>query len=504
MNLKKKVALVILDGYGIGKKDSTDAIYLANPSCINQLMKDYTTIFLHASGKHVGLADNQFGNSETGHLLIGSGRLLTSPNQLINESIQNNELITKLKSINSNRIHLVGMYSKGLVHSNYEHINYLINQLAKDINKTIIVHLIVDGRDSYQYDFINYIDQLEVLINQHDNVYLKSISGRYYAMDRDQRWDRTQLAFNEMFTLENNLVNKQLKDIFNEFKEQEISDEFIKPFSLLSNDQYALKPNDCVLLVNYRADRIMQLTHLIKNQQNYQYINPFNIDQIELTTITQIPKVNSNVLVNKKEIKNSLGDVLRANNIKQARVAETEKYAHVSFFFDGGNYVYYPSKKQFLVPSAKVATYDLKPSMSANLITQTIIDHYDQFDVFVVNYANADMVGHTGNLKATIQSVKSLDDEIKKLYDYFKENNGVLFITADHGNADLMLDDQNQPLTTHSLNQVPFIITDKSVRFKEIINGSIANVAPTLLDYLGLLKPVEMTEDSLIEVCFHK
>lgn len=187
MNKKQKIALVILDGYGIGKEDSSNAIYLANPVFINSLIKEYPSTFLHASSEFVGLAHNQFGNSETGHLLIGSGRLLTSPNQLINEAIESNNLETKLETIKNDRIHLVGMYSKGLVHSNYEHLNYLINRLAKNKNKTIILHLITDGRDSDQHDFVNYIDQLEILTNQYDNVYLKSISGRYYAMDRDQR-----------------------------------------------------------------------------------------------------------------------------------------------------------------------------------------------------------------------------------------------------------------------------------------------------------------------------
>lgn len=302
-----------------------------------------------------------------------------------------------------------------------------------------------------------------------------------------------------MFTSENNLVNKPLKNIFVDFKKETISDEFIKPFSLLTGLEYTLKDNDCVILANYRADRIIQLAHLINDQQIYQYKNLFGVKNINLVSIAEIPKIKTKILVNKKDINNTLGDILKLNNIKQARVAETEKFAHVSFFFDGGNYTFYPSKTQFLIPSAKVATYDLKPEMSANLITQTVIDHYHQFDVFIINYANADMVGHTGNLEATIKSVKYLDNEIKKLYDYFKKNNGVLFITADHGNADLMVSDQNHPLTTHSLNQVPFIITDKNVKFKRFDNASLANVAPTVLDYLCLQQPNQMTEDSLIE-----
>lgn len=491
--LSKKIALVILDGYGIGENNYKNAIHNADTQNINYLIKNYPSLQIAASEEEVGLGKNQFGNSEIGHLSIGSGRVILNNNAIINDLIKNdNYKNEKLDNIKSRRVHLIGLYSSGLVHSNFEHIEWLTKQLLKQ-DKQVILHLITDGRDTNMFEFKNFISRVELLL-QNENVILGSVGGRYFAMDRDQRWERVQKAFDSMFVLNKN-TKLTLQEIFKESFENDLSDEYIEPVSF---EFTPLKQFDTVIIANYRSDRILQLGNLIQNANAYEYNNPHYVENVNLVTLFKFPKLNSDYLFEKQNLNNTLGDVLRKNQISQARIAETEKYPHVSFFFDGGIEKKYSSKKQYLIPSPKVATYDLKPQMSASLITQSVIDHYNDHDFFVINYANSDMVGHTGDMKATVLAVKTLDEQIKILYDHFKNNNGVIFLTSDHGNADIMLDEHDQKVTSHTINKVLFVITDKDVALDNETNYNITNIAPTILEYLNLEKPIEMTSKSML------
>ncbi|WP_031488909.1 2,3-bisphosphoglycerate-independent phosphoglycerate mutase [Ureaplasma canigenitalium] len=491
---RKKIGLVILDGYGIGEANEHNAIY-QNDHFIKELLSKYPHNTIHASGRYMGLHDNQFGNSEIGHLTIGAGTIILNDEKQINSFIDDqNYRNPLLDTIKNDYVHIVGLYSTGKVHASHDHIKWLISQLYKR-NKKTILHILTDGRDSYKHEFHKFIDEITNFCSKH-NAVIKSLGGRYFGMDRDQRWERTSQAFNVMFFNENT-TNKTLEEIFNEAHSKNISDEFIEPVSFPTEFDFALKENDTVIIANYRADRMMQMCHLLKHSDYFQYRHNKYIENINLFTMVEFPGINSSSLFKKQIINETLGDVLKQNNLRQARIAETEKYAHVSYFFDGGIDKKYPSKTQILVPSKKIKTYDLDPTMSASLITKVAIDFYHQYDVFIINYANADMVGHTGNLEKTKESIKHLDSEIKKLYDYFSNNNGILFITADHGNADCMVDEYKQVITSHTNSKVLFVITDNKVKLKDNVNYSLANVAPTILDYLGIDQPLLMKESML-------
>ncbi|MEJ3586855.1 2,3-bisphosphoglycerate-independent phosphoglycerate mutase [Ureaplasma urealyticum] len=498
MSLNKKLALIIIDGLGIGKKDDTNAVYLANPKTLNYLIKNYPTLEISAAQQPIGLLENQAGNSEIGHLTIGAGRIILNDNANINSYTKrlNYESLV-LNDINNEIVHIVGMYSNGLVHSNYEHIHWIIKELVKN-NNQVVLHLISDGRDDYPYGFAQFIEQINALKTQY-NVIIKSLSGRYFAMDRDQRWERTQKAFNTMFIKQDKICEQSLLEVAQSIANHYESDEFVEPIVFNNDEKYNLKPYQKVILTNYRSDRMRQLAHLLKPNRKFNYHNPFLIKDIHLITLVPFPDVDAITLFEKQNLNNTLGDVLNDHHIKQARVAETEKYGHISFFFDGGINKHYASKTQYLIPSQKVATYDLCPQMSASLITKTIIDHYFDHDVFIVNYANPDMVGHSGNMKRTIQAILSVDSEIQKLYDFFKKNNGVLMITGDHGNAETMIDANGQIITSHSINDVWFIITDNNIVFDQTQKFSLANIAPTILEYLNIKKPIEIAASSMIK-----
>ena len=302
-----------------------------------------------------------------------------------------------------------------------------------------------------------------------------------------------------MFVKQDKICEKTFLEVAQSIANSYKSDEFVQPVVFNDDEKYNLKPHQKVILANYRSDRMRQLAHLLKPNKKFHYDNPFLVQDINLITLVPFPDVDAIALFEKQNLNNTLGDVFNKHQIKEARIAETEKYAHISFFFDGGVNKYYSTKTQYLIPSQKVATYDLCPQMSAHLITKTIIDHYFDHYVFIVNYANPDMVGHSGNMQQTIEAILSVDHEVRKLYDFFEKNNGVLMITGDHGNAEMMLDDQKQVITSHSVNDVWFIITDNKVILNSTQKFSLANIAPTILEYLNIAQPIQMTATSMIK-----
>ena len=490
----RKVLLAILDGYGYSSTHHGNAIYLAKTPNLDYLMKIYSHELINASSEYVGLPQNQMGNSEVGHLNIGAGRIVYTGLALIDNAIKthqfekNKAFLDAFKHVktNNSKLHIMGLVSHGGVHSSYLHITELIKLAAKD------------GRDVDPYSFVKDLEDFSKVCNQ-ANAKIATISGRYYAMDRDKRWDRVELAYNNIigkgtnkFT---NLVNYVNKSYANN-----ISDEFIVP-AINANykaNEIALSDNDAVIFANFRPDRARQMTHLICRSSYYDFTPTVQLKNIYMVTMSKYEGMNPNAIAFLPvELKNILGEVIEYNNLSQLRIAETEKYAHVTFFFDGGKEITFKNEKKILIPSPKVATYDLKPEMSANEIANSLIPTIGKYDLTVLNFANCDMVGHTGNLEAAIKAVEIVDTMIGKIYEKCKNEDVTMFIIGDHGNAECMLDENNNPVTKHTTNPVWFMLTDSN--FRVLKGGKLANIAPSILKYMGLPIPPEMDEKPIIK-----
>ena len=493
----KPLLLCILDGVGIRKETHGNALNKANTPNLDKLFNEYPHTTLEASGPFVGLPDGQMGNSEVGHINIGTGRVPKQSIDIINDALKNNEiknnkeykeLIEHVKKYDSN-LHICGLLSNGGIHSHINHLLGLIEILKDEKINHIYYHVFTDGRDTTPHEALNFIKILQEKIKETKVGEISTISGRYYAMDRDNRWDRIKKTYDEM-TEETQNFDIEIK--INESYRKGITDEFIEPFSV---SQCKIKENDGILVFNFRPDRLRELFTALSNPNFKDFERKF-IPNLKL--VTMMP-VDSNVictnLFSHPKITNYLGKVLEKNNLKQLRIAETEKYAHVTYFFDGENKEKLNGCDQVLIPSPKVATYDLKPEMSAIEITETLLQKIENYDVIILNFANGDMVGHTGNFEATVKALETIDKCIGKIYQKISEINGTLIITADHGNCDYMLDDQNNIITSHSINPVPFLITNKNIKLK---NGKLADIAPTMLTLLDINIPKEMTGDILI------
>lgn len=487
MMIKNKICLIVLDGYGIGENDlETNAIYAANPKFINELFSKYPHIKLHASGPDVGLESNQFGNSEVGHLTIGSGRIFLNVNSEINEALNSEKLGNFLNPLlqkdKTNVVNIIGIYSSGLVHGNKEHIDQLIKYF-ENLNYKINLHLFSDGRDSLKEIFYDDLKSLMHWIRPTTKIV--SISGRFYSMDRDNNLERTTLAFAAINLNSKNYFNNPLEYIKKQY-DLGIDDEHIYPAYLKGETMVNLN-DEFNIITNYRPDRILQMSRLFsKNKINFVLLNQFS----EFSNHFSLIKPDG-------QIKNNLDQILFNNGFKQLRIAETEKYAHVTYFFDGGQLSPNSLKKEILIPSEKITDHAEIPSMKAVEIADYVIQNAQIYDFILVNFANPDMLGHTGNFLATKKGIQIIDEQIKKIYNTIvKDYNYTLMITSDHGNADLMKIDGVE-LKTHTLALVPFLITDKSVSFKKQI-GRLSEIAPTILDYLHLNKPKEMTDNSLL------
>ena len=507
---KKTTMLMILDGFGVNENSEGNAVKLAKIPNINEIMKQYPNTIIHTSGLDVGLPEGQMGNSEVGHTNIGAGRIVYQELTRITKSIEdgdffsNQELVSAIENCkkNNSKLHVLGLLSDGGVHSHMRHL-FAILELAKRKDfEDVYVHCFIDGRDTPPASADGYIAELEEKMKEKGVGKIATISGRFYAMDRDKRWERVKEAYDALVNGEGHRFASATVAIENSYQ-KEIFDEFVKPSVICKNDEpvATIGENDSVIFFNFRPDRAREITRTIVDpdfdgfERKYfktYFVTFTNYDE------TLLPYVH--IAFKKEEIKNTLGEYISKLGLTQLRIAETEKYAHVTFFFNGGEEKQYEGEDRILIPSPKVETYDMKPEMSAGEVTDKVVDAINskKYDVIILNYANPDMVGHTGSLEATIKALEFLDGCVKRVVDAIENNDGTLLITADHGNAEQMIDYKTGELhTAHTTNPVPLVLIGREdVKLKE---GRLADLAPTMLDLMNLEKPAEMTGESLIE-----
>ncbi len=505
--MSKKVLLMILDGWGIGNKTKSDIISQGNTPYIDSLKNKYPNSQLLTDGENVGLPKGQMGNSEVGHLNIGAGRVVFQDLVKINKavednSISNNPVLTKALQYakeNNKAVHFLGLISDGGVHSSQKHL-YKLCDITKDYGlKDVFIHAITDGRDTDPHSGKGYLQEL---INhlKNSNGQIASLIGRYYTMDRDKRWDRIKKGYDLMTAgIGKNYTN--VIDAISKSYEEGFTDEFINPVVFVDENKKPIgiiKDEDVVICFNFRTDRLRQITTVLTQKSMPEYnINTFDLHYLTMTRYDENFK-NVNIIFNKENVKNTIGELLAKSGKKQLRIAETEKFAHVTFFFSGGQDTEFQGEKRILVPSPKVATYDLQPEMSAYLVAEKLVGELkkQEHDFICLNFANGDMVGHTGIVKAILKAVKAIDENVKNVVETAKENGYSVMIIADHGNADYAVNDDGSPNTAHSLNPVPCILVDED--YSEIKNGILADVAPTLLKIMGMEIPKEMTGKILI------
>ena len=502
----KKVLLMILDGWGNSPDPAVSAIDNAKTDYIDNLHKNYPYATLRTDGLHVGLPEGQMGNSEVGHMNLGAGRIVFQDLAKINMSIKRNNFKNekvlvdtfKFAQKNNKKIHFLGLISDGGVHSHTDHLKALID-VAKDYNVESYIHGFTDGRDVDPKSGAKYISDLENYIKDSPTK-IASITGRYYAMDRDNRWERIKLAYDALVHGKGDITSDIISTIKNNYKNG-CTDEFIKPLiNVDSNDNplATINSDDIVLFFNFRTDRGRELTKVLSQEDNIE----FNMKKMNLhfVTMTNYDDSFSNIKVifNKSNINDTLGEILERNNKKQLRITETEKYPHVTFFFSGGREDEFIGESRILKNSPKVATYDLKPEMSAFEITDSLLEELDlgSQDFICLNYANGDMVGHTGSMKAAIKACEAVDKCVERVVESALKNNYTTILIADHGNCETMINPDGSPNTAHTTNPVPVILIDKKI--KKIKNGILGDIAPTILKLMGIDKPTAMTQESLV------
>lgn len=492
----KKVLLCVLDGVGLSKIKDGNALINANKPNIDYLMKEYPNKGINASGTFVGLPDGQMGNSEVGHLTIGAGRIIYQSLELINRAIKDESFYSNesfLNAIrhakeNNSKLHIMGLLSDGGVHSHINHIKALLKLCKKEDFSNVYFHIFTDGRDTFKESSILYIDDLNNEINELGIGKICTISGRYYAMDRDKRWDRLKKCYD---VIVNNTGNKcdNYKKYITDSYEKGITDEFIEP--VIIDETGKIEENDSIIWANFRPDRAIQILRSLVDP-NFDGFDRKIFNNLYLTTMMYVSDdVKSDIAFKKEIIDNTLGIYLSKLGKKQLRIAETEKYAHVTYFFDGGRDLDLNLCDRVLIPSPKVATYDLKPEMSAREITSNLLEKMDNnYDFIFLNFANGDMVGHTGNYDMTKKAIETIDEMIGKLYKKCVEDEYLFIITADHGNAEEMIDKNGNVVTSHTTNLVPFIVTDKNLNIDNV--NKLSDIAPFVLNYMNLNLPDEM------------
>lgn len=490
--------LLILDGWGEGADQADNAIKQANTPFWDRLWQQYSHCLLQASGEAVGLPDGQMGNSEVGHLNIGAGRIIYQDFTKINKEIQektffqNKVLLAAMGKAKEKKckLHLIGLLSDGGVHSHIDHLKALLEMARKEGVPEAYVHAFLDGRDVPPSSAGKYLMELEGHLQEHGYGQIASLSGRYYAMDRDKRWERIELAFAALACGEGRTADSAQEALNYAYRHQE-TDEFVIPTVLVDADGEpiaCMDKDDVVIFFNFRPDRARQITEKLQDRQFYCF-----------TEYAQ--NLNLPIVFSQDDVTNPLGEVLSEHGLKQLRIAETEKYAHVTFFFNGGRESPYQGEDRILVPSPQVATYDRQPQMSAPEVTKKVVEaiHSGTYDVIIQNYANPDMVGHTGDMTATIQAVEVVDACLKETITALLAQGGTALITADHGNAEKMVDQKTKdPHTAHTANLVPLILIDDRYRLSGQ-NGLLADLAPTMLAFLDIKQPSEMTGKSLLE-----
>ncbi len=503
----KKLVLTILDGVGIRDDSDGNAFKNAHKPTLDMLWNTYPHSILQASGSYVGLPDGQMGTSEVGHMNLGAGRIALQPLEAITSSINDKsffknkkilDVINHVKMNNSN-LHIFGLLSDGGVHSHIDHAITLLKMCKDNGIENVYFDICLDGRDTYEKSALKYLDILNNAIKEIGIGSISTIGGRYYGMDRDNNFDRLKLSYDAIVYGLGKKYNNY-SELINENYNNDKYDEFVIPGLI---DIHPLNDNDGIITFNFRKDRIREMFTLLSNPKKYEDVakdkglNVKHFTNLKVLTMYPVTEtVTCPHTFNDLNLKNILVDYLHNNHISQLRIAETEKYPHVTFFFDGGKEIEYDDMKKILIPSPKVATYDLKPEMSVYEVTEAFLKEVNNYDVTIMNLANGDMVGHTGNYEAAVEAVEHMDKCIKKIYDKVMELDGILMIIADHGNCDMMWDSNHLPVTSHTTNPVPCIVTKQGIELK---NGKLADVAPTILKLLEMEIPVEMTGDCLIK-----
>lgn len=510
---KKPLLLMILDGWGSRVGGEDNAIYLANPQNFYNLREKYPHTFLKTCGQDVGLPDGQMGNSEVGHLNIGSGRIVYQENTRISNAVKdgsffsNPELVKAMRNVeNGGALHLMGLLSDGGVHSHIEHLYALLDMARQYGLKKVFVHAFLDGRDVGPRTAVDYITALEKKMQELSVGKIATVGGRFYGMDRDKRWERIEKAFNAMVLGEGDKAPNAYAAVSNSY-DNRVTDEFVEPVVIIDDNACPVglvEDGDSIIFFNFRADRARQISWAFTDLE----LDGFNrrkLPRVHYVCLTQYDvSLDAPVAFPPQNLKNTLGEVLAREGLKQLRIAETEKYAHVTFFFNGGVEEPNPGEERILIPSPLVETYNLKPEMSAFEVTEKVIEELDKdkFDVIILNYANPDMVGHTGVLEAAVQAVKAVDICLQKVVEKVKEKEGIVLITADHGNCEQMIcPETGEPYTAHTLEKVPFIlVSDRYTGRKLREDVSLRDIAPTMLYLLGIGIPQEMTGKPIIEL----
>ena len=509
---KKPVVLMILDGYGLNEKKDGNAVALAKTPVMDKLMAECPFVRGNASGMAVGLPDGQMGNSEVGHLNMGAGRIVYQELTRITKEIQDGtffenpalmDAVNNCKK-NDSALHMFGLLSDGGVHSHNIHLYGLLELAKRNGLSKVYVHAFLDGRDTPPASGKGYVEELEAKMAQIGVGEVASVSGRYYAMDRDNNYDRVQIAYNALTKVEGVTADSATAAVQNSYDKEE-TDEFVKPTVVLKNGApvATIKDKDSVIFFNFRPDRAREITRCFCDDDFKGFDRGPRLDLTYVCFSDYDPTIpNKEVAFHKISVTNTFGEWLAANGMKQARIAETEKYAHVTFFFNGGVEQPNEGEDRILVNSPKdVATYDLKPQMSAYEVCDKLVGAIksNQYDVIIINFANPDMVGHTGVLDAAIKAVEAVDECVGKAVDAIKEVDGVMFICADHGNAEQLVDyETGAPFTAHTTNQVPFILVNYDPAYTLRDGGCLADIVPTLIQIMGKEQPVEMTGKSLL------
>ena len=506
----KLTMLMILDGFGENKEEKANAVKLANTPNIDKLMKTCPTTDIHTSGLDVGLPEGQMGNSEVGHTNIGAGRIVYQELTRITKSIEEGDFFTNeefiaaienCKKYNS-KLHIMGLLSNGGVHSHIRHLFGLLELAKRRDFEDVYVHCFMDGRDTAPSSGESFISELEEKMKEKGVGKIATITGRFYAMDRDKRWQRVEKAYNALVRGEGEKATSAIGAVESSYQ-KEIFDEFIEPTVIVNGETpvATIGKHDSVIFFNYRPDRAREITRTLVDKE----FNEFEVEKdldLYYVCMTSYDETMPNVHIafKKEELKNAFGEYISKHGLTQLRIAETEKYAHVTFFFNGGEEKQYEGEDRILIPSPKVQTYDLKPEMSAIEVTDKVVEaiNSDKYNCIILNYANPDMVGHTGSLEAAIKAIETIDGCVERVVEAMEEKQGIILMTADHGNAEQMIDYKTgEPHTAHTTNPVPLVLIGmQGVKLKE---GKLADLAPTMLDIIGLEKPEEMTGNSLIE-----
>ena len=505
--MNKKVILLILDGWGITQDPKVSAIFNAKTPYINSLYHIYPSSELRTDGEHVGLPEGQMGNSEVGHMNLGAGRIVYQNLAKINIAVREGKLSKEEELLNAfkyardhqKNVHLLGLVSNGGIHSHINHVKGLLSAANDHEVKNVFLHAFTDGRDCDPKSGAYFIDDIQKHMKSTTGE-LASVTGRYYAMDRDNRWERVKLAYDALVNGIGEHSTNATESIQKSY-DNKITDEFIKPIIMVDENDKAkasIKKDDVVIFFNFRTDRGRQLTEVLSQNNNEE----FNMHKIPLyfVTLTNYDKTFKDIKVvyNSENIENTLGEVLETAEKKQIRIAETEKYPHVTFFFSGGREKEFIGEKRLLCPSPKVATYDLKPEMSAYEIRDAIVPELEkgEVDFVCLNFANGDMVGHTGVFEAAVKACETVDECAKEVITTGLQNGYTTLLIADHGNCETMMNPDGSPHTAHTTNPVPMILIDKEIQ--SIHNGVLGDIAPTILELMGVEQPKEMTRKSLL------